>query len=100
MASFGTFSFAQTAHPAHLSLAVSLVVAVLTALVLPLCGVWPGPVSGVMVLMTAVLAQWPVRGLARVFPALPRQSVPARRQAGEAGAIGAVRRSPVWRTPA
>jgi len=62
VASFGTFSFAQTAHPAHPSLAVSLVVAVLTALVLPLRRVWPGPVFGVMVLMAAVLAQWPVRG--------------------------------------
>jgi hypothetical protein len=36
VASSLTFSFAQTAHPAHPSLAVSLVVAVLTALVLPL----------------------------------------------------------------
>ena len=66
LASFGTFSFAQTAHPAHPPLAVSLVVAVLTALVLSLRRVWPGPVFGVTVLMAAVLAQWPVRGA--LFP--------------------------------
>ena len=36
VASLLTFSFAQTAHPAHPSMAVSLVVAVLTVLVLPL----------------------------------------------------------------
>ena len=57
LASFGTFSFAQTAHPVHPPLAVSLVVAVLTALVLPLRRVWPGPVFGVVVLIAAVLAQ-------------------------------------------
>jgi len=62
VASFGLFSFAQTANPAHTALAVSLVVAVLTVLVLSLRRVWPGPVFGVMVLMAAVLAQWPVRG--------------------------------------
>jgi signal transduction histidine kinase len=66
LASFGTFSFAQTAHPAHPPLAVSLVVAVLTALVLSLRRVWPGPVFGVTVLIAAVLAQWPVRGA--LFP--------------------------------
>ena len=33
---------------------------------LPLRRVWPGPVFGVMVLMAAVLAQWPVRGA--LFP--------------------------------
>jgi signal transduction histidine kinase len=66
LASFATFSFAQTAHPAHPPLAVSLVVAVLTALVLSLRRVWPGPVFGVTVLMAAVLAQWPVRGA--LFP--------------------------------
>ena len=66
LASFGTFSFAQTAHPAHPPLAVSLVVAVLTALVLSLRRVWPGPVFGATVLMAAVLAQWPVRGA--LFP--------------------------------
>jgi signal transduction histidine kinase len=66
LASFGTFSFAQTAHPVHPPLAVSLVVAVLTALVLSLRRVWPGPVFGVTVLMAAVLAQWPVRGT--LFP--------------------------------
>ena len=62
LGSFGSFSFAQAAHPALPPLAVSLVVAVLTALVLPLRRVWPGPVFAVMVLMAAVLAQWPVRG--------------------------------------
>ncbi len=66
LASFGTFSFAQTVHPAHPPLAVSLVVAALTALVLPLRRVWPGPVFGVMVWIAAVLAQWPVRG--ELFP--------------------------------
>ena len=65
-ASFGSFSFAQTAHPAHSPLAVSLIVAVLTALVLSLRRVWPGPVFGVVVVMAAVLAQWPVRGA--LFP--------------------------------
>lgn len=62
MASFGTFSFAQTAHRANPSLAVSLVVAGLTALVLPLRRVWPAPSFGVMVFMAALLGQWPVRG--------------------------------------
>jgi signal transduction histidine kinase len=64
--SFGSFSFAQGSHPAHPPLAVSLVVAVLTALVLSLRRVWPGPVFGVVVVMAAVLAQWPVRGA--LFP--------------------------------
>jgi signal transduction histidine kinase len=66
LASFATFSFAQTAHPAHPPLMVSLVVAVLTALVLSLRRVWPRPVFGVMVLVAAVLVQWPVRGV--LFP--------------------------------
>jgi hypothetical protein len=61
-ASFATFSFAQTAHPAHLPLAVGLAVAVLTLLALALRRVWPGPVFGAVVLTAAVLAQWPVRG--------------------------------------
>ena len=38
----------------------------MTVLVLPLRRVWPGPVFGVVVLMAAVLAQWPVRG--ELFP--------------------------------
>ncbi len=38
----------------------------MTAVVLSLRRVWPGPVFGVMVLMAAVLAQWPVRG--ELFP--------------------------------
>ena len=53
--------FAQAAHPALPALPVSLVVAVLTVLVLPLRRVWPVPVFGVMVLIAAVLAQWPVQ---------------------------------------
>ena len=64
--SFGSFSFAQTAHPPLPTLAVSLVVAVLTTLVLTVRRVWPGPVFAVVVLMAAVLAQWPVRGA--LFP--------------------------------
>jgi signal transduction histidine kinase len=66
LASFGSFSFAQNPRPVHPALAVSLVVAALTALVLPLRRVWPGPVFGVVVLMAAVLGQWPVRGA--LFP--------------------------------
>lgn len=66
LASFGSFSFAQTPHPPLPALPVSLVVAVLTALVLSLRRVWPGPVFGVVVVMAAVLAQWPVRGA--LFP--------------------------------
>ena len=62
LASFGRVSFAQTADPVHPSLALSLVVAVLTVLVLSLRRIWPGPVFGVMVVMAAVLAQWPVQG--------------------------------------
>jgi signal transduction histidine kinase len=62
VASFLTFSFAQTAHPAHPALAASLIVAVLTVAVLLLRRVWPGPVFAVVVLMAAVLAQRPVRG--------------------------------------
>jgi signal transduction histidine kinase len=65
-ASLGTFSFAQGTHPAHPPLAVTLFVAVLTALVLPLRRVWPGPVFVAMVLIAAVLAQWPIRGA--LFP--------------------------------
>jgi len=64
--SFGSFSFAQSSHPAHPVLAASVVVAVLTVLVLSLRRVWPGPVFGVVVVMAAVLAQWPVRGA--LFP--------------------------------
>jgi signal transduction histidine kinase len=66
VASFLTFSFAQTAHPAHPPLAASLAVAVLTVPVLSLRRVWPGPVFGAVVLTAAVLAQWPVRGT--LFP--------------------------------
>src|SRR5580704_3305374 len=66
--SFGSFSFAQAAHPQLPTLAVSLVVAVLTALVLSVRRVWPGPVFAVTVLMAAVLTQWPVRGALFPFP--------------------------------
>jgi DNA-binding CsgD family transcriptional regulator len=66
--SFGSFSFAQAAHPSLPTMAVSLVVAVLTALVLSLRRVWPGPVFAVTVLMAAVLAEWPVRGALFPFP--------------------------------
>lgn len=66
VASFGMFSFGQTAHPAHPALAVSLVVVALTALALSLRRLWPGPVFAVMVITAAVLAQWPVRG--ELFP--------------------------------
>jgi signal transduction histidine kinase len=66
--SFGSFSFAQAARPLLPTLAVSLVVAVLTALVLSLRRVWPGPVFAVTVLMAAVLTQWPVRGALFPFP--------------------------------
>jgi signal transduction histidine kinase len=66
LASFGSFSFAHAAHPAPPVLAVSLPVAVLTALVVTLRRVWPGPVFAVVVLVAAVLAQWPVRGA--LFP--------------------------------
>jgi len=64
--SFGSFSFAQGAHPRLPTLAVSLVVAILTTVVLSLRRVWPGPMFGITVLMAAVLAQWPVRGA--LFP--------------------------------
>jgi signal transduction histidine kinase len=65
-ASLARFSFAQTAHPARPSLAASLIVAVLTALALPLRRVWPGPVFLWTVLVAAVLGEWPVRGA--LFP--------------------------------
>jgi signal transduction histidine kinase len=66
LVSFGSFSFAQTPRPTHPALAVSLVVAALTALVLTLRRIWPVPVFGVVLLMAAVLGQWPVRGA--LFP--------------------------------
>jgi hypothetical protein len=78
-ASFGSFSFAQTPHPVLPTLPVSVIVAILTALVLSLRRVWPGPVFGITVLMAAVLAQWPVRGA--LFPvalAIALGSPPAR----------------------
>jgi len=65
-ASLAHFSFGQTAAPVHLSLAASLTVVILTAAALPLRRVWPGPVFGWTLLVTAVLAQWPDRGA--LFP--------------------------------
>jgi signal transduction histidine kinase len=62
LGSFGSYSFGQAAHPPPPTLAVGLVVAVLTLLVVSLRRVWPGPVFGVVVLMAAILAWWPVRG--------------------------------------
>ena len=65
-ASLAHFSFGQTAHPAHLSLPASLIVAVLTAGALPLRRVWPGPVFLWTLVAAAVLAQWPAHGT--LFP--------------------------------
>ena len=65
-ASLAHFSFGQTAHAAHLSLAASLIVAVLTAGALPLRRVWPGPVFLWTLVAAAVLAQWPAHGT--LFP--------------------------------
>jgi signal transduction histidine kinase len=65
-ASLARFSFGQTAHSAHLGLAASLAVAVLTAAALPLRRVWPGPVFLWTLLAAAVLAQWPAHG--KLFP--------------------------------
>ena len=62
LGSFGSYSFGQAARPPPPTLAVGLVVAILTAVVVSLRRVWPAPVFGVVVLMAAVLAQWPVRG--------------------------------------
>jgi len=63
---FSSFSFAQAARPPAPNLSAALVVAVVTVPVLSLRRVWPGPVFGVVVLIAAVLAQWPVRG--ELFP--------------------------------
>jgi signal transduction histidine kinase len=84
-ASLARFSFGQTADPVHLSLAASVVVAVLTAAALPLRRVWPGPVFGWTLLATAVLAQWPDRGA--LFPvalAISLYTVAAMRRRAEA----------------
>jgi signal transduction histidine kinase len=62
VASLAHFALGQTAHPAPLSLAASLAVAVLTAAALPFRRVWPGPVFLYTVLAAAVLAQWPAPG--------------------------------------
>ncbi len=62
--SFARFSFAS--HPAVPPLVPSLVVAIVTALVLSLRRIWPAPVFGVIVVLAAVLTQWPVRG--QLFP--------------------------------
>jgi signal transduction histidine kinase len=65
-ASLARFSFGQTAHSGHLSLAAGLLVAVLTAGALPLRRVWPGPVFVWTLLAVAALAQWPAHGA--LFP--------------------------------
>jgi signal transduction histidine kinase len=65
-ASLARFSFGQAGHPVHLSLAAGAVVAVVTALALPVRRVWPGPVFLWTLLAAAVLAQWPDRGA--LFP--------------------------------
>ena len=65
-ASLTYFSLGQTAHHVALSPAESLIVAVLTAVALPLRRVWPGPVFLWTVLIAAVLAQWPAHGA--LFP--------------------------------
>jgi signal transduction histidine kinase len=65
-ASLARFEAGQTPRPAALSLAASLIVAVLTAAALPLRRVWPGPVFLYTVLAAAVLAQWPAHGA--LFP--------------------------------
>ena len=65
-ASLARFSAGQTAPSAHLALAASLSVAVLTAAALPLRRVWPGPVFLWTLLAAAVLAQWPAHGV--LFP--------------------------------
>jgi signal transduction histidine kinase len=62
VASLAHFALGQTAPPAPLSLAASLIFAVLTAAALPLRRVWPGPVFLYTVLAAAVLAQWPAPG--------------------------------------
>ncbi|MGD0242224.1 MAG: histidine kinase [Streptosporangiaceae bacterium] len=62
LGSFGSYSFGQAAHSPPPTLAVGLVVAVLTAVAVSLRRVWPGPVFAVVVLMAAVLTQWPIRG--------------------------------------
>ena len=65
-ASLASFSFGQTAHPVHLSLAAGVIVALATAAALPVRRVWPGPVFGWTLVAAAVLAQWPDRGA--LFP--------------------------------
>jgi signal transduction histidine kinase len=65
-ASLAHFSFGQTGHPVHLSLATGAIVAIASAAALPLRRVWPGPVFGWTLLVTAALAQWPDRGA--LFP--------------------------------
>jgi signal transduction histidine kinase len=65
-ASLARFSAGQAAHPAALSLAASLLVAVLTAAALPLRRVWPGPVFLWTILAAAAAAQWPAHGA--LFP--------------------------------
>ncbi len=65
-ASLAHFSFGQAGHAAHLSVAVGVIVAVVTAAALPLRRVWPGPVLVWTLLAAALIAQWPDRGA--LFP--------------------------------
>jgi signal transduction histidine kinase len=65
-ASVAHFSLGQTAHTPALPIAAALIVAVLTALALPLRRIWPGPVFLWTVVAAAALAQWPARGA--LFP--------------------------------
>ena len=65
-ASVAHFSFGQIGHSAHLPVAATLAVGVLTAAALPLRRVWPGPVFLWTLLAAAVLAQWPSHGA--LFP--------------------------------
>jgi signal transduction histidine kinase len=65
-ASLAHFSFGEAGHAAHLPLAAGVLVAVLTAVALPLRRVWPGPVFAWTVLAAGAAAQWPDRGA--LFP--------------------------------
>jgi signal transduction histidine kinase len=90
-ASLAHFSFGQTAHPDHLSLAASLIVAILTAAALPLRRVWPGPVFLWTLVAVAVLAQWPAHGT--LFPvalAIALYTVAATMRRAEAFAAAAL----------
>jgi signal transduction histidine kinase len=89
-ASLAHFTFGEAAQPGHLSLAGGVLVAVLTAVALPLRRVWPGPVLAWTVLAAAIVAQWPDRGA--LFPvalgiSLYTVAAMTRRAAGVAAAV-------------